>query len=98
MSYGAKVKPQILVMESVRSAYSQGHELMRQLRDELEEQSGLRYEMYNVMQNAHNLGGAAIRPRYFLVLSQIPFGVEWPSVRRPLLKDVIGDLDGLSIT
>lgn len=98
MSYGARVRPQILVMESVRSAYSQGHELMRQLRDELEEQSGLRYEMYNVMQNAHNLGGAAIRPRYFLVLSQIPFGVEWPSVRRPLLKDVIGDLDGLSIT
>lgn len=98
MAYGARVKPQILVMESVRSAYSQGRELMTQLRGELEEQSGLRYDAYHVMQNAHNLGGAAIRPRYFLVLSQVPFGIEWPTVRRPLLRDVIGDLDGLAST
>jgi site-specific DNA-cytosine methylase len=98
MEYAARVVPEIVVMESVRVAYSSGHSLMTKLREELEEKSGHKYELYHVMQNAVELGGAAIRPRYFFVASQIPFGVEFPDVPRPVLDDVIGDLDGLGLT
>jgi len=98
MRYAARIRPQVVVMESVRAAYSQGRDLMIKLRAELEEQSGLRYGLWHVYQNAHELGGAANRPRYFLVASQVPFGVEYPNVRRPVLADVIGDLAGLGMT
>lgn len=96
--YGARVKPQILVMESVRQAYSTGRELMTSLRANLEEKSGLKYDLYHVMHDALNLGGAATRKRYFWVASRIPFGVEFPSVRKPLLPDVISDLENLALT
>lgn len=96
--YGARVKPQILVMESVRQAYSSGRELMTALRANLEEKSGLKYDLYHVMHDALNLGGAATRKRYFWVASRIPFGVDFPTVRKPLLPDVISDLQNLALT
>jgi site-specific DNA-cytosine methylase len=96
--YAARVKPQIVIMESVRQAYSNGHELMRQLRANLEEKSGLRYDLYHVMHNALKVGGAAERKRYFWVASQLPFGVDFPPVRQPWLPDVLGDLENLAIT
>lgn len=96
MAYAARIRPQVVVMESVRQAYTGGRELMTQLRAELEQQSGCRYDLYHVFQNAHALGGPAIRPRYFWVASRVPFGVSWPNYRRPELVDVIGDLDGLA--
>lgn len=93
IAYGAKVRPQVIVMESVRQAYTLGRPLMQTLRTKLEERTGLRYDQYHVMQDALELGGAARRPRYFMVLSQIPFGVEYPYVPRfPLLRDVWSDL------
>lgn len=98
MAYAAKIQPQVVVMESVRQAYTGGRALMTQLRAELEQRSGCTYDLYHVFQNAHTLGGAAFRPRYFWVASRVPFGVEWPTFRRPELVDVIGDLVGLDVT
>lgn len=93
IAYGAKVRPQVIVMESVRQAFTIGRVLMQTLRDRLEQRTGLRYDQYHVMQDALELGGAARRPRYFMVLSQIPFGVEYPPRGRvPLLRDVWSDL------
>jgi DNA (cytosine-5)-methyltransferase 1 len=97
-NYVASVRPQIAVMESVPQAQKLGIELMRQLRVNIEERTGLRYQLYHVLQNALDLGGAAFRPRYFWVVSQVPFGVEYPKVHPPTLRDVIEDLDGLGTT
>jgi site-specific DNA-cytosine methylase len=91
-------RPLVAVMESVRPAYSNGRSLMQLLRAKLEADTGLRYGLWHVMHNALDLGGAAYRPRYFWVASQVPFGVEWPNVRKPYLGDVITDLCGLSET
>jgi len=71
---------------------------MQQLRDYMEQGTGLRYDLTHVMHNARQLGGASERPRYFWVAHRVPFGVEWPIVRQPLLVDVIDDLKGLAIT
>jgi DNA (cytosine-5)-methyltransferase 1 len=98
MEYAARIKPQIIVMESVRQAYSNGRELMTQLRANLEEKSGLKYDLYHVMHNALKVGGAAERKRYFWVASQLPFGVDFPQVRKPWIPDVIGDLENLALT
>lgn len=97
-NYVAACQPQIAVMESVRVAFTTGRSLMQQLRDNVEEKTGLRYELYHVYQNAIDLGGSAQRPRYFMVMSRLPFGVEYPRVHTPMLRDVIGDLDGLRPT
>lgn len=93
IDYAARIRPAILVMESVRQAYTGGRPLMQALRARLEELTGLRYDLYHVMQDALQLGGAARRPRYFMVLSRVPFGVEYPTIHRyPLLRDVWSDL------
>jgi DNA (cytosine-5)-methyltransferase 1 len=97
-NYVASVRPQIAIMESVRVAYTTGRPLMQQLRDNVEAKTGLRYDLWHVFQNAVDLGGAAERPRYFMVMSQLPFGVEYPRVHRPVLRDVIEDLEGLDLT
>lgn len=98
-NYVAAVRPTISIMESVRSAYSTGHELMTALRANVEGLTGLRYGLYHVYQNAMDLGGAAKRPRYFMVMSQVPFGVEYPRLaRRATVRDVLGDLDNLGET
>lgn len=98
MEYAARIKPQIIIMESVRQAYSNGRQLMTDLRADLERRSGLKYNLYHVMHNGLKLGGAAERKRYFWVASQIPFGVEFPTVRQPGLPDVLGDLENLAPT
>jgi site-specific DNA-cytosine methylase len=96
--YAARLKPPMVIFESVRSAYSQGHDLMTRLRAELEERTGQHYDLYHVFHNAAELGGAAIRPRYFWVASAVPFGVEFPTRRAPLLSEVLGDLLDLQDT
>lgn len=97
--YAARVKPQIVIMESVRPAYSGGRPLMQELRANLEMKSGLKYGLYHVMHDALELGGAAVRKRYFWVASQVPFGVDFPiNVRVPLLPDIIGDIENLPQT
>lgn len=98
MEYAARVRPQVVVMESVRAAYTTGRELMTALRAKLEELSGLQYDLYHVFQDALELGGAARRPRYFWVASRVPFGVDYPRVRTPLLWEIWDDLRGHAIT
>jgi DNA (cytosine-5)-methyltransferase 1 len=98
MQYAGRVRPQVVVMESVRAAYSTGRPLMTALRAELEEVSGLRYDLYHIFQDALELGGAARRPRYFWVASRVPFGVAYPRVRTPLLREIWDDLRGHALT
>jgi site-specific DNA-cytosine methylase len=97
--YAARCRPQVAVFESVRSAFKMGGGLMRRLRARLEERTGLRYDLHHVLHDAYDLGGAARRPRYFWVASQVPFGVEFPRLaRRPTLLDVIGDVQDAALT
>jgi site-specific DNA-cytosine methylase len=93
---------QIAAFESVQQAYAEksgGRELMRQLHAKLERETGYAWGLFHVLHNAASVGGAAIRRRYFWVVSRIPFGIELPDVQRvPDLMDVIGDLEGLGAT
>lgn len=98
MSYAARCAPQVVVMESVRAAYSTGRTLMTALRAKLEELSGLRYELHHVFQDALELGGGARRPRYFWVASRVPFGVDYPRTRTPVLREIWDDLRGHALT
>lgn len=99
VEYAARVRPQVAVFESVQLAYTQGADLMRQLRARLEELTGEKWALHHVLHNALSVGGPAMRRRYFWVASRIPFGVERPClVEVPLLEEVIGDLQGLQQT
>lgn len=101
MDYAARIRPRIVIMESVRQAYTNGHDLMTALRAKLEELTGWKYNLYHVMQDAIELGGAARRPRYFwtAVREDVHFGVSYPDVpRRPQLWDTISDLQYAPIT
>jgi site-specific DNA-cytosine methylase len=99
--YASRVRPHVAVFESVANAYtsSDGHQLMLSLRGRLEDRTGLRYTLHHVRHNAIAVGGAAIRRRYFWLVSRVPFGVERPShTRYPVLNDVIEDLETLAPT
>lgn len=99
MHFAARCDPEIVIMESVQGALTQGRPLMQRLRASLEAQTGRRYGMWNVLHNAVMVGGAAERRRYFLVLSTMPFGVEAvPLSKLPTLGDAIGDLLPLGLT
>lgn len=96
--YAARVKPEIVVFESVQPAYNRedGRDLMRRLHTELEERTGYRYGLWHVLHNAYSIGGPAQRRRYFWLASRVPFGIEKPVLRYlPTLDDVIGDLEPL---
>ncbi len=96
--YAARVRPQIAIFESVAVARTSpdGYELMKALRAKVEELTGLRWTLTHVRHNAIHVGGAAERRRYFWVISRIPFGVEpIENLRKPVLSEVIGDLQGL---
>lgn len=94
--YVVKQEPLIAVFESVQQAYRQGLELMRNLRYKVETETGMRWDLYHVLHNNASVGGAAIRRRYFWVISRVPFGIERePVIKVPTLDDVIGDLEGL---
>jgi len=92
MRYAAKVKPGVVVMESVASAGKIGAPLMEQLWQLLREESGLDYHLTSVFMNAALVGGDVIRPRYFFVAHLAPFGVDLPSARPRSLMELIGDL------
>lgn len=93
MRYAVKVKPQVIAMESVAQAYTKGLPLMRELTRMMNDGTGLTYHATHVLQNNWSVGGASKRKRYFLVLSQVPFGMErHPLTRLATLGDAIGDL------
>ena len=98
----ARTMPYIAVFESVGQAFSEkggGQDLMRALREKLEVDTGVQWSLHHVLHNNASLGGAAIRKRYFWVVSRIPFGIDPVEIHRvPTLLDVIGDLQGLEST
>lgn len=100
VGYAARCKPMICVFESVRQAYTNGWPLMTKLRAKLEADTGWRYNLYHVIHDGYELGGPAVRKRYFFVAvrDDVPFGVRWPNVRTPLLRDAWEDLSGLQLT
>jgi site-specific DNA-cytosine methylase len=99
IGFSARVKPQAVVMESVTNAFTQGQEFMSYLSQELQSKTGLHYFTTHVLQNNLSLGGCTSRRRYFLVLSQFPFGVERAQLDRlPTVADALGDLRELSLT
>ncbi len=96
--FAARCRPQFVVFESVQPAFKQGRPLMQALRLRLEELTGTRYELIHVLHNAANLGGCAIRKRYFFVCAAMPFGVDPIGLEPPNAIDAIGDLRGLGNT
>lgn len=100
VNYAAMCRPKAVVFESVQPAFKSGHELMTSLHAKLEEDTGWRYNLYHVLHNAYDLGGAAVRKRYFwtAIRDDVAFGVDYPVVRPPVLRDVWLDLDGLEDT
>ena len=98
VEYAARVKPFIAIFESVQQAFTQGRPLMQTLRALMEQRTGEEWRLVHVLHNAIGVGGAAIRRRYFFVLTRIPFGVEPLGVTHlPTLEDVIGDLRGMEL-
>lgn len=101
IEYVARVRPLVAVFESVQMARTRpdGLDLMRRLRSRLEDLTDDRWTLTHVRHNAYELGGAAIRRRYFFVVSRVPFGIEPPSYPvKPTLNDVLQDLTGLADT
>lgn len=101
IEYVARVRPLVAVFESVQMARTRpdGLALMRSLRARLEELTDDRWTLTHVRHNAYELGGPAVRRRYFFVVSRVPFGIEPPSVSRyPVLNEVLQDLTGLTST
>ena len=99
--YVARANPYVAAFESVQQAFSSpdGLELMRNLRRKLEQDTSTQWTLTHLRHNAYSLGGAAIRRRYFWVVSRIPFGVATPRPGRlPLLGDTIRDLGNLPLT
>lgn len=93
MRYAARVRPAAVIMESVSQAYTSGAVLMAELARELCHKSGLAYRTTHVIQDNYSLGGVTKRKRYFLVLSQVPFGVEVPRLKYlPTVRDALTDL------
>jgi len=101
MEYAAKVKPSVVVMESVQGGGKMGAPLMRALWQDLRERTGMDYHLTDVFMNAATVGGHVIRPRYFYVAHLRPFGVDLPHATPKPMKEVIGDLleaDGTRLT
>jgi site-specific DNA-cytosine methylase len=97
--YAAKVKPKIVIFESVQQTYTQGIELMRSLHRHLCDNTGLTYTLHHVLHNNLSLGGCSNRRRYFWVASTIPFGVEPYDLQYlPVMNDVLRDLEPLGLT
>jgi site-specific DNA-cytosine methylase len=97
--FTARSRPLVAIFESVQQAYTQGLPLLRALRAKLEDDTGEQWHLTHLLHNNMSVGGAAIRKRYFWVVSRIPFGVETPVVERlPNVYDVLGDLEGLADT
>lgn len=96
MAFSARCDADIVVMESVQQAFTQGLPMMRKLREQLEDQSGQKYTLTHLLHNTAAFRGPAERRRYFLVAHRVPFGIERPAFipeeERTRVADVWGDL------
>jgi site-specific DNA-cytosine methylase len=87
--------PEVVSFESVQGAFKQGRELMQDLRAELEELTGERYDLTHVLMSGSSVGSAQMRHRYYPVFHRIPFYLERPEPTRVVTyQDAIGDLVG----
>lgn len=96
VAYAASCDAKIAIMESVQAAGKLGRELMRELRFDMEERTGKRYDLIHVFHNNASVGGSSVRRRYFMVLARrgLKFGIESPSIDRvPVLEDLLKDLE-----
>jgi site-specific DNA-cytosine methylase len=95
IKYAARVKPKMVVYESVQQAFTQGREAMLAYRDTLEELSGKKYDLYHVKHNNLQIGGFSFRARYFWIAVEegMKFGaVAHTPAELPTIMDIIGDL------
>lgn len=94
IDYAARVKPQVVIMESVGVAFKSGREWMESLWERLNARSGLNYMLTHVNMNASMVGGDVIRPRYFLVAHRQAFGVGLEFVTPRTSAELLADLPG----
>ena len=90
--FAAKCDPKIVIFESVQGAFQSGRGLMNELHEKLTDLTGKSWNLFHVLHNVKDLGGAQDRARYFFVASQIPFGVDLPEYEPQTVLDRIGDL------
>lgn len=82
--FGADGKrgPEFLVFESVQAAGKDrergGRVLMRELREDIQDRTGQRYNLTHLFLSGASTGAAQERKRYYLVLHRVPFGIERP--------------------
>lgn len=95
-AYAARVKPELVIMESVQKAGKMGRSLMQELRAKVEAETGLTYDLHHVFLVNRLVGNPQKRPRYFMVLSRGPFGIDLTRRAAPVsIAEAIGDLVGL---
>jgi site-specific DNA-cytosine methylase len=92
IDYAARVKPRVVILESVGLAFKNGRGWMEGLHEELVQKSGVDYFLTHVNMNAAWVGGNVKRPRYFFVAHQDPFGVGLEFVEPKTAGEVLADL------
>lgn len=92
IDYASRVKPPVIIMESVGPAFKVGRPWMEHLYDRLLAQTGLPYMLTHVNMDAGLVGGDVNRKRYFFVAHLQPFGVGLDFVTPRTMIEVIGDL------
>lgn len=101
VQYAAECRAQVMVMESVTLAFSKGRDLMLDLRDLMELETGRRYDLIHVKHSSASIGGSTLRKRYFLVLARrgMNFGVN--PVENPVIEtmsEMLSDLETQPLT
>lgn len=93
---------EVVAFESVQGAYKKGRALMQALRDRADRAAGgERYDLHHVVMSGASVGAAQYRPRYYMVLSRVPFGIDPPRAedtpdgRAVTYWDALADLQGL---
>lgn len=97
VAFAAKCDPKIVIFESVQGAFTKGRSLMQELRNDLQTATGDQWNLFHVLHNVKDLGGAQDRPRYFWVAARIPFGVTNPHKDPATVFDRIGDLENVPV-
>lgn len=93
VQYAARVKPEVVILESVGVAFKNGRDWMEGLWEELCEKSGVDYYLTHVNMNNAWVGGDVIRPRYFFVAhKEEAFGVGLEYVNPKNASEVLADL------
>lgn len=92
VDYAARVKPQVVVLESVGVAFKSGRDWMEGLWERLRQRSGVDYMLTHVNMNNAWVGGDVIRPRYFMVAHRDPFGIGREFVTPRTSAEVLADL------